>query len=290
MECKDVQKKLAAYMEGAVSPNDRKDIDNHLKECQQCSQYLADLRKTLSYVDTLEQIESPTWLTKEVMKRVRTEAKPKRSILKTLFLPLHVKLPIEAAVLILVATTGVYLFKSIQPEVKLAKAPPKDGKPPVHVAEKVSEIDKSRPVPSKPTEEFVRTKEQETSARRIMQGQETTGTIAKPDELEAKKLVETKAQFISLTVQVEDFENATEKIRGILMILGGEVVKTVSLRKKRIIVARVHSEKMKELFEKLKQMGEVKQVPTTLQAWEGYSEVTIELVENSTKPYSFLSR
>ncbi|MDH5768610.1 MAG: zf-HC2 domain-containing protein, partial [Nitrospirota bacterium] len=95
MECADIQKKLSAYIDDALSPEERMLIDEHLTSCQECKASLADMRKTLEYVQKLEDIEPPPWLAQKVMTKIKEEvvatrfrAKPKRGILQKLFYPL----------------------------------------------------------------------------------------------------------------------------------------------------------------------------------------------------------
>ena len=90
MECNDVQEKLSAYVEGIISHDEKMLIDEHLTLCQKCCESLADLKKTVEYINNLEDIEPPAWLTQKIMARVRSEAKPKEgNITKTLLSTSH---------------------------------------------------------------------------------------------------------------------------------------------------------------------------------------------------------
>src|SRR4030065_1792104 len=127
MNCQDIQQKLSAYVEGILHPEEKILVDEHRTSCQKCNESLSDLRKTINYVHTLKDIEPPPWLTQKVMAKIKTEAKPKKWILQKLFYPLHIKLPIEAVAAIFIAVTALYIFKNIQPEIKLARAPSEEG-------------------------------------------------------------------------------------------------------------------------------------------------------------------
>jgi len=119
MECNN--EKLSAYIEGLSSPEEKAMIEEHLKSCQVCRTSLADLEKTVSYVQGLEDIEPPLWLSQKVMTRVREEAAPKERFLQKLFYPLHIKLPIQAIATILIAVSAFYIFKTMQPEIMPSK-------------------------------------------------------------------------------------------------------------------------------------------------------------------------
>ena len=123
MECQDIQQKLSAYVEGIVPQEGKILIEAHLKSCPKCYKSLVSLRKTIDYVHSLEDLEPPAWLTQKVMAKIKAEVQPKKGIIQKLFYPLHIKLPLEAVVTVLIAAITIYVFKTIQPEIKLAQAP-----------------------------------------------------------------------------------------------------------------------------------------------------------------------
>jgi hypothetical protein len=125
VECKNIQEKLSAYIEEIISSEEKGLIDKHLESCQRCKEYLINLRKTIEYVHNLEEVEPPSWLTQKIMAKVRAEVKPKKGIIQKLFYPLYIKLPIEAVATVAIAIAAMYIFKTIQPEIKLAKSPTK---------------------------------------------------------------------------------------------------------------------------------------------------------------------
>ncbi len=71
----------------------------------------------------LKDVEPPAWLTQKVMAKIKAEVQPKKRIIQKLFYPLHIKLPLEAVVTALIAVITIYIFKTMQPEMKLAQAP-----------------------------------------------------------------------------------------------------------------------------------------------------------------------
>ncbi len=121
MECQSIQEKLSAYRENLLSSEEKAGIDEHLKNCSGCSEYLEDLKKTVAYVQGLEEVEAPPWLTQKVMSRVREEAVPEKGIIEKLFFPLHVKVPVQVIATIAIAVTAFYVVKTIQLETKLTE-------------------------------------------------------------------------------------------------------------------------------------------------------------------------
>ncbi len=118
MECAEIRNKLSAHIEGEVSPEEKSQIDEHLRSCMKCSEALADLKKTVEYVHNLEEVEPPPWLTQKVMARVKAGTETRKGFFQKLFYPLHVKLPIQAVATIAIAVITVYIIKTLQPEIK----------------------------------------------------------------------------------------------------------------------------------------------------------------------------
>ncbi len=124
MGCDKIQEQLSAYLDDALSPAEKGIIDNHLRSCPKCRKALADLEMTVSSIKGLDEIIPPPWLTQKIMTSVKAEAeRKKRGLLQKLFYPLHIKLPIEAVGIFLVAITALYVFKSMEPELKTIIAP-----------------------------------------------------------------------------------------------------------------------------------------------------------------------
>ena len=128
-ECSSIKEKLSAYLEDAVSHEERGLIEEHLKSCAGCSADLADLRKTIEHIMGLEEVEPPAWMTQKIMAELREEARRKKGILQRLFYPLHIKLPLEAVATVLVVGIALYLYRSMGPETGFVKAPTEESAP-----------------------------------------------------------------------------------------------------------------------------------------------------------------
>ena len=112
MECGKIQKRLTPYLEGELTPDERLLVEGHLSSCDMCRCVLEDLRKTGALVKDLEEIEPPPWLTQKIMAQVKEEAAQKGGILRWLFYPLHVKLPLQAVATILIVGMAAFLYKT----------------------------------------------------------------------------------------------------------------------------------------------------------------------------------
>ena len=126
MKHADIRQKLSAYLDGAVTPEERVKIEEHLRSCRICSVALVELKKTVSHVKDLEELEPPAWMTQKIMARVKLEAERETGFFRRLFFPLHIKLPIEAITLVLVTVTGYLVFRTAQPDMQLVEPPARE--------------------------------------------------------------------------------------------------------------------------------------------------------------------
>lgn len=118
MICNEIENRLPAYMEDLLSPEERKSIAGHLASCPLCSRAFADLKKAEQLVRGLGEVEPPPFFEQRIMSRVREEAGQKHGILRRLFYPLHIKVPIQALATLLVAVLAVYVYQTGDPEMK----------------------------------------------------------------------------------------------------------------------------------------------------------------------------
>jgi hypothetical protein len=307
MKCNEIQEKLSAYIEGAIPSEEKIFINEHIKSCQRCSEVLSDLKKTVEYVRNLEEIEPPPWLTQKVMTRIRSEAEPKKGVLQKLLYPLHIKVPIGAVATIAIAVTTFYIFKTIQPPSPIIVSPDKIGtkqsqKPEAKITipkDKIAslsarkkELPAEQPMPAKESETIDKIVEAPKAPGPVVEQKEVmplAGAVAKeemkreslPAVPRAKALVERKKESIDLILNVKDIETANKEIERTVMQFEGKIIKTESLMGKNVIIAEFNSKKVKELIEKLKLIGEVKEKVIALETTEGDIEIRIEIVKIS---------
>ena len=121
MRCEEIQVHLSAYVEDEIEPGERQAIEGHLLECARCRHEIELLRRTVSGLKSLEEIEVPPRLTASIQAGIEAQGRSRwRDLTARLFFPLHIKLPLEAMALVLVALGAVYVYRSA-PE--LAQAP-----------------------------------------------------------------------------------------------------------------------------------------------------------------------
>ncbi len=123
MECKGIKEKLCAYLEGIVSPEEIRIIEEHLPSCPECRKNLADLKKAGKLVKDLAEVEPPAWFTQKIMSRIKAEEEKKKGLWQKLFYPLHIKIPIQALATGFIAVIAVFVFRAVEPEMELPHLP-----------------------------------------------------------------------------------------------------------------------------------------------------------------------
>lgn len=77
-ECERFAAALAAMVDEALEPRDRRRVDAHLAGCEACREHLADLQAIRSLAATLEPIEPPARVWRDVRRRVAAEGRTPR--------------------------------------------------------------------------------------------------------------------------------------------------------------------------------------------------------------------
>lgn len=125
MTCHEIANQLPAYQEDILPPEEKKSIEGHLASCSCCRRALADLKKAKVLIQDLGEVDPPPFFEQRIMSQVREEAGKKRGILRMLFYPLHVKIPIQAVSTLFVVVLAFYVYQQGEPEMKHLASPPR---------------------------------------------------------------------------------------------------------------------------------------------------------------------
>lgn len=123
MTCKEIEDRLPAYLEDFLSPEEKEIIGGHLATCSRCRLAVANLTKADELMRNLGEMEPPPFFEQRIMSRIREEAYQKKGILRRLFYPLHIKVPIQALASVLIAVVGFYIYQTGEPEMKQVVSP-----------------------------------------------------------------------------------------------------------------------------------------------------------------------
>lgn len=311
MECKSIQKKLSAYIDDILSPQEKMMVDEHLRTCPACASALSDLKKTVGLIKNLEEVEPPAWMTQKIMARIRAEAQPKKGLLQRLFYPLYIKLPVGAIATVVVALTTLYVFRTIEPEVKLAKAPTEETAPQVP-SKYVTPPTTPSPAPSKLAEQLFVSKEADAKADKLtgsgvqeierkekaevpatakkLEQAPAVGALAKGEAQQSVRAAapRTKLSYmekqqekaLTFTVFVNDTETAAKEIERTLKELEGKAISAEFVEGKKVIMAAMNISKMHQFLEKLKVIGNVSEKEVGIKGQEGDVTLRIEITKN----------
>ncbi len=116
MTCHEVRDELSALLDGALPAAERQALEAHLAACADCRRELDQLRATVARLAQLPAARAPAGFVDRVMAEAYRPSWPRR-LLDALFVPLRVKLPIEAAAVLLVGVSALYVYQRT-PEVR----------------------------------------------------------------------------------------------------------------------------------------------------------------------------
>jgi hypothetical protein len=294
MDCKGINEKLSAYIENQLAPEEQGQVDHHLKTCQECRAALHDLRKTIEYAQGIEEMEPPAWLSQKVMAKVREESE-KKGILRKLFYPLHIKIPIEVFATIAIAAITVFVFKAIQPVVKQTEMPLKGVIAPDEGKREKAAVKDERPASREMSSQSVKSREEEIVREKAAvpaakaKLHENVVRESFSSDMKAKKELRSAApesagmfkqitQAITLVVYVKDIKTARGKVEKSVKTLGGSILETEPATEKYLYTVKIDSRKMEDLKNQLNRIGESEAKETDYET-SGFVNVRIELME-----------
>src|SRR6185436_12065357 len=123
MTCHDAREQLSALIDDALGAAERGAVEEHLATCAECRRELERLRDTVALLRAVEPARAPAGFVDRVLEAARPKPWPRR-LFRALLLPWPMKLPIEAAAIVLVAVGVVYVFRSTLEPARFYDAPP----------------------------------------------------------------------------------------------------------------------------------------------------------------------
>jgi hypothetical protein len=119
--CQDARDLFSARADDALSPAEQALLQAHLATCAECQREWVRFERTVALVQAIEPAHAPAGFVDRVM-----GARPRpwyARLARGLFVPWPVKLPVEAAAIVLVAGLAVMIFQR-SPELQQASVPP----------------------------------------------------------------------------------------------------------------------------------------------------------------------
>ncbi len=121
MTCKQTQRLLPGLVDDALVAGDAQAVQTHVETCEHCSGVLVRLRRERAILLGLPEVEPPPWFATKVMARVREEAGARQGWWRRLFHPWHVKVPIQALAVLVVAVVAVQVYRTTGPQREFAE-------------------------------------------------------------------------------------------------------------------------------------------------------------------------
>ena len=110
MNCHEARERLSDLLDLALAAAERAEVETHLDGCPDCRRELDRLRATVSLLSRVERPRAPVGF----VDRVTAAARPVpwyQRLGRRLFLPLGIKLPVQAVAMLVIAVLGVYLLQ-----------------------------------------------------------------------------------------------------------------------------------------------------------------------------------
>ena len=122
MDCAAILKRLSEYIDGTLDAQTRTAVENHIAVCENCKQELASLRAVVEELGVLDPVKPPTDFLEKIHERMETRSGFNK-ILHKLFMPLHIKIPLELAAAATATILVVLVLNIQQPEIRMMKIP-----------------------------------------------------------------------------------------------------------------------------------------------------------------------
>jgi hypothetical protein len=76
MNCREAQRRLPGYLDGAIRARDRALLREHLDSCRECQQHLASYRLLATHLANVRPVEVPAGLAEQIRARASRERSP----------------------------------------------------------------------------------------------------------------------------------------------------------------------------------------------------------------------
>jgi hypothetical protein len=110
MNCEEIGLQLSEFLDQTLDGEYLRNVREHLVDCRRCGEELAGLAECRRLVSGLPLVEPPVGLVTRIMADVR-EAAHRPGVLQRLFPPVRLKMPLQAAAVVLIGILSVYLYQ-----------------------------------------------------------------------------------------------------------------------------------------------------------------------------------
>ena len=122
MDCAAILELLSEYIDGTLDAQTRTAVEKHIAICENCKQELSSLRAVVEELGALDPVKPPADFLEKIHERMETRSGFKK-IFRKLFVPFHIKIPLELAAAATVTILVVLVLNIQQPEIQRMKIP-----------------------------------------------------------------------------------------------------------------------------------------------------------------------
>jgi len=110
MTCHEAREQFSALVDDALTAGERAALDAHLATCADCRRELQRFRDTVALLHAVAPVRAPAGFVDRVLETARPISWPRR-LLRGLFLPWPVKLPMEAAAVVMIGVGVALVYR-----------------------------------------------------------------------------------------------------------------------------------------------------------------------------------
>ncbi|MGD9034470.1 MAG: zf-HC2 domain-containing protein [Desulfobacteraceae bacterium] len=122
MDCAEIKERLSAYVDDVLDAESKAVVEEHLSTCRDCQQEMVSLKALVRELGSLESVEPPRDFLDQLHERIEARSWFSK-ILRTLFVPMRVKIPLEFAGAVAVAILVFAVLHTQKDQLRLGQAP-----------------------------------------------------------------------------------------------------------------------------------------------------------------------
>jgi hypothetical protein len=122
MNCDEIKKLLSEYVDGVLDEKTKALVEAHLSTCRDCKEELASLKRLVNELGSLESVAPPRDFLNQLHERMEQRSWFSK-ILRAMFVPMRLKIPLEFAGAAAMAILVFSLFYIQQDHYRMAEAP-----------------------------------------------------------------------------------------------------------------------------------------------------------------------
>ena len=122
MECAAIIELLSEYIDGTLDSKAKEAVEKHILTCKNCKQELSSLSAIAKELGSLDHVKPPA----DFLEKIHERMEPRsgfNKILRKLFVPYGIKIPLELSAAATVAILVVLVFNIQQPEIQMMQIP-----------------------------------------------------------------------------------------------------------------------------------------------------------------------